>query len=136
MQLSSSPDGRLSRGRVRDTVILCSRLLEEHQFCECELCFARLEARREIHTLCSKFLVLPRFSADRTVLSFCHTELIKRIEHYIKTNYSQSRVTNSSSVFFFFFSPQTELKLWSLENQPVAKQLAAAFKVLQYTIID
>lgn len=44
----------------------------------------------------AKFLVLPRFNADRTVLSFCHTELIKRIEHYIKTNYSQSRVTNSS----------------------------------------
>ena len=56
----------------------------------------------------------------------------------LKTNYWQSCVINFETYFipffslsfFFFPPPQTELKLWRMEDQPLAVQLAAVIKVL------
>ncbi len=146
VQLLLSPDGCLSCGCVCNVVILCSWLLGEHKFCEYELCSRKLRAWKADGTWNSyimqqKFSVFPDVVEHRqNCADFLSHWTFKenRTLHVIKTNLSQSHVTNSSLLWhilpFSFLFFQTELKLWSMENQPMAVQLAAVFEVIWYTV--
>lgn len=68
------------------------------------------------------------FSTDRTVPSFCHTELVERIEHHDMFNIITSICRLRKFLFLRF---QSELKLCCVEDQPLSVQLAAMFKVMQ-----
>lgn len=89
--LLSSPDGCLRCGRVPNAVVLRRRLLAEHKLCE----------KNPIHyaTWFSQMF----FRKVETVLSFCQAALIKRIEHYIETNYFKRRSFDTSPRSLLFF---------------------------------
>lgn len=96
---------------------------------------ATRQMEHKSHTLCNKSFPFSQmlFRTDRTVLSFSHIELIKRIEHYIilkSITYLRS-VTNSSCLTRF------ARQSWSFVAQKIHQWLRtslAVFKMIWCTV--